>query len=122
MPCCVSSASGAPGSASGAFGSASTCGSGIPLVRSPVQPPETMVAMTMARSRRIVPSRISRGAGGKGALPHVGDGATVVLLAEDSGARDDHVRARLGHDVGVVDLDAAVDLDVESQTALVGLG
>ena len=42
-----------------------------------------------------------------------------IVGAEDAGARDEDVDTRLGREMRVVDLDAAVDLDLARETLLV---
>ena len=50
---------------------------------------------------------------------HVGNGLSVVLGLEDTAAADHDVRTSRGDPGDVVHLDAAVDLDIDVQSAFV---
>ena len=70
-------------------------------------------AQVVDRCARAPPRRVAT---------QVADGARVVGVLEDGAAGDDDVGARLDDGGDVVDLDAAVDLDVDVEPAAHDLG
>src|SRR5438876_6461338 len=52
------------------------------------------------------------------ALPHCRHDRAVIRMLEDAGTGDEHVGAGLGRVADVVELDAAIDLHVKRQPAL----